>query len=377
MKIDLLYELQYPKPWTTPQWKGEHKVFWNSLSQIELADKLGFDTVWLVEHHAREERSHSAAPEIFLGAVAMKTKDIRLGHGVVLLPHPFNHPIRVAERIAVLDLLSNGRVEFGSGRSTRFEQETFRIKYEDSRGMWAEAMEAIPQMWMKEKFSYKGKYLDIPERNIVPKPMQDPHPPLWMAASNDDSYPIAASIGVGTLGLTILLPLDRLEQRIRTYKKDVKDAKPVGAYVNDRHGAYTLVMCADSKEKARHAGAYDSVAWWLTHAVLATTIWEGQQSTNKMFGDYPLLQSYHEGKVGVEAFDDAEMVIIGNPDEVIRKMEAYEKIGIDHILCDVDFGHMKHEDIMHSIELLGQYIIPYFKKKGTMNVTGPGSKAAR
>ena len=202
--------------------------------------------------------------------------------------------------------------------------------------------------------------------------MQQPHPPMWMAASNDDSYPIAAEMGLGALGLTILLPLERLEQRIRTYKKGIVNAKPAGGMVNDKTGAYTLVMCADSREQAREAGAYDSVVWWLTHAVLATTIWEGAQSTEKMFGDFPLLQRFHEGKVGIEAFDEADMVLIGNPDEVIRKMEAYERIGVDHVLCDVDFGHLKHEDIMRSIELLGKYVIPYFKKKGTSVVAATG-----
>ncbi|MBM4405509.1 MAG: LLM class flavin-dependent oxidoreductase [Chloroflexi bacterium] len=370
MKIDLLYELQMPKPWPKPQSRGEYQVYRKSMAQIELADKLGFDTVWLVEHHFREERSHSSAPEIFLGAVAQRTQNIRLGHGVVLLPYPFNHPVRVAERAAVLDLLSNGRVEFGTGRSTRFEQEGFRIKYEESRAMWKEAMEIIPQMWMKERFSHKGQYFDIPERNVVPKPLQEPHPPLWMAASNDESYPIAAEIGVGALGLTILLPLDRLEQRINVYRRGIKNAKPVGAMINDKVGAYTLVMCADSAAKAREAGAYEAVAWWLTHAVLATTAWEGMQSTNKMFGDFPLLQKYHEGKVGVEAFDHEDMVVIGDPDHVIRKMESYAKTGVDHILCDVDFGHMKHEDIIHSIELLGKYVIPHFKRKGISTTIG-------
>ena len=373
MKIDLLYELQVPKPWTTPQYVGEQRVFMHSLDQIERADALGFDTVWMVEHHMREERSHCSAPEVFLGAVSQRTNNIRLGHGVVLLPFPFNHPVRVAERVAVLDLISNGRVEFGTGRSTRFEQEGFLIEYGQTRGMWREALEIIPKMWMQERFSHKGEYFEVPERNVVPKPVQQPHPPMWMAASNDDSYPIAAELGLGALGLTILLPLERLEQRIRTYKKGIVNAKPAGAMVNDKNGAYTLVMCADSREQAREAGAYDSVVWWLTHAVLATTIWEGTQSTEKMFGDFPLLQRFHEGKVGVEAFDEADMVLIGTPDDVIRKMEAYERIGVDHVLCDVDFGHLKHEDIMRSIELLGKYVIPYFKKKGTPVVAGAGA----
>ena len=372
MKIDLLYELQMPKPWQTPQSKGEYDVYWKSLFQIDLADKLGFDTVWMVEHHFREERSHCAAPELFLAAVAQRTENIRLGHGVALLPHPFNHPIRVAERIAVLDILSNGRVEFGTGRSTPFEQEGFLIKKEETREMWRESLEVIPQMWSKERFSYKGKFFEMPERNVLPKPIQIPHPPIWMAASNDDSYPIAAELGIGTLGLTILLSVERLEERIRSYRKHLKKAKPVGAVINDKAGAYTLVMCAESKEKAREAGAYEAVGWWLTHAVLATSAFESPEYNAKMFKDYPLLQRYIDKKVGVDAFDNEDMVLVGTPDDLIKKIETYEQAGVDHILCDVDFGYLKHEDVMRSIELIGKYVVPHFKKKGKdVSVTTP------
>ena len=113
MRIDLLYELQNPGPQHA---RSEYDVYWQAVEQIELADKMGFGAVWAVEHHFLTEFAHSTAPEVFLSAVAQRTQRIRIGHGVVLLPYPFNHPIRVAERIAALDILSNGRVEFGTGR---------------------------------------------------------------------------------------------------------------------------------------------------------------------------------------------------------------------------------------------------------------------
>src|SRR5881409_2051594 len=171
MKFGIFYEHQLPRPWEAD---SELRLFQNALDQVELADRLGIDYAWEVEHHFLEEFSHSSAPEVFLAACAMRTERIRLGHGVVLLPHPFNHPIRVAERVAALDILSNGRVEFGTGRSGPYEQGGFGVPVEDSRAMWQESLEIIPKIWTSERFSWDGRYVQIPERVILPKPVQQP-----------------------------------------------------------------------------------------------------------------------------------------------------------------------------------------------------------
>src|SRR3954463_6500518 len=169
------------KPWDENE---EYNTYHEALDQIELADKVGFDYVWEVEHHFLTEYSHSSAPEVFFGAISQRTQRIRLGHGVVLLPHRYNHPVRVAERAAVLDILSNGRVELGTGRSiTEQELGGFLIDPDETIGQWEESVRAIPQMWMKDKVSFDGKYLQMPERSVLPKPIQKPHPPLWHAAT--------------------------------------------------------------------------------------------------------------------------------------------------------------------------------------------------
>ncbi len=363
MKIDLLYELQMPKPWAKPQHLGEYEVYWQAMEQIELADRVGFDTVWLVEHHFRVERSHSAAPEIFLGAVAQRTKNIRLGHGVVLLPYAFNHPIRVAERAAVLDILSNGRVEFGTGRSTLFEQEGFRVDPAQTRDMWREALEIIPKMWMNETFSHKGRYFDIPERNILPKPLQQPHPPLWMAATNEESFPLAGDLGLGALGLTILVPLEVVAERVATYRKHIAKANLVGAFVNNQIGAYTMVHCAESKRQAIANGFYDAVYWWFDRSIELRAAWDRGDKHSPVFKKYPMLLKYFSKEIGPEGFDQADMVIGGDPDEVIRKIERHEEAGLDHILCQMQVGYISHQEILRSIELFGKYVIPHFKAK--------------
>ncbi|MFQ5668411.1 MAG: LLM class flavin-dependent oxidoreductase, partial [Candidatus Binatia bacterium] len=203
MKIDLLYEMEMLKPW---QARSEYECYWQALAQAEVADAMGFDTFWEVEHHFLNEFSHSSAPEVFLAVVAARTQRMRIGHGVTLLPYPFNHPIRVAERAAALDIMSNGRLEFGTGRSSLFEQQAFGIKFEESRLMWQEALEVIPRMWTQDPFpAYEGKHFTIPERSILPKPIQTPHPPLWLAATTPESGAVAGRRGIGVLGVTVVL----------------------------------------------------------------------------------------------------------------------------------------------------------------------------
>ena len=176
MKISLLYELTNPKPWHE---RSEYDVWHQALEQVELADRLGYHCVWAVEHHFLTELSACSVPEIFLTACAARTKNIRIGHGVVLLPGPFNSPIRVAERAAGLDIVSKGRLEFGTGRATSLiEMDGFHVDPEETRSMAAEALEMIPRMWTQEVFSHEGPHFSVPEREIIPKPIQKPHPPI-------------------------------------------------------------------------------------------------------------------------------------------------------------------------------------------------------
>src|SRR6201982_2991456 len=179
MKFGIFYELQLPRPWKP---EGEHKLYHDALTQLEVADRCGYDYAWVVEHHFLEEYLHCPAPEVFLGAASQRTKNIRLGHGIIQLTT--SHPARVAERVAVLDLLSNGRVEFGMGESASItELEPFGRDMETKKEGFEGAVRAIFPMFRDAGSEHHGKYFDIPLRNVVPKPLQKPHPPLWMACS--------------------------------------------------------------------------------------------------------------------------------------------------------------------------------------------------
>ena len=208
MKFDLLYELQMPKPHDE---RSEYRCYHEALEQIELADRLGFDTVWEVEHHFLTEFAHSSAPEVFLAAVvaAHQAHPHRPRRRAAAVTSS-TIPIRVAERVAALDLLSDGRVEFGTGRSSQYEQAGFEIDTEQSRDMWQESLEIIPRMWTEDPFEYHGRFVTIPPRSILPKPLQKPHPPIWMAATSPQSWEIAGRNGIGILGLTIFVSVPQL-----------------------------------------------------------------------------------------------------------------------------------------------------------------------
>ncbi|MBT6970914.1 MAG: LLM class flavin-dependent oxidoreductase, partial [Actinobacteria bacterium] len=198
MKFGFFYEHQLPRPWNDGD---EHRLFKDALDQIELADRLGYDYIWEVEHHFLEEYSHSSAPEVFLAAASQRTKQIRLGHGIVLLPGQYNHTARVVERLNTLDILSDGRVDFGTGESSSTaELEAFSVERETKRDQWLDHIEAATAMMVEEPFAgWDGPWLKMPPRNILPKPFQKPHPPLWVACSQRETIQLAAQKGVGAL----------------------------------------------------------------------------------------------------------------------------------------------------------------------------------
>ncbi|HEX6419796.1 MAG TPA: LLM class flavin-dependent oxidoreductase, partial [Acidimicrobiales bacterium] len=205
MKFGIFYEHQLPRPWGEDD---EHKLYKDALDQIELADRLGFDYVWEVEHHFLEEYSHSSAPEVFLGAASQRTSRIRIGHGIVQLPVNFNHTARIAERIATLDLVSDGRVEFGTGEaSSEAELGGFGIDRATKRDQWTETLDAVTRMFVESPFAgYDGEYLKMPVREVVPKTLQKPHPPLWVACSRRQTIHLAATKGIGALSFSFVEP---------------------------------------------------------------------------------------------------------------------------------------------------------------------------
>lgn len=372
MKLDLLYEFQpaiapLARPHPHGQREAEQQTYDEAIRQIQLADRLGFETVWCVEHHFRNGRSACPTPEAVLGGLALSTSNIRLGFGVVLMPFGFQHPARVAEKVATVDILSHGRVEWGTGRSTPMEQAAFGVPADDrSRDHWREAVAIVVKMWEQERFSYESPLLSFPERVQTPKPFQDPHPPCWLAASGEQSAANAGRLGLGLLSFALLQPVENMAGHIRVYRDaQAEGVQPLTGVRNDRVGAYTLVHCCDDFEEAKGYGLWDSVRWWYRHLAEFTLEWEFPNlPAEEKDAIFPLLKPQVEGKTDINRYQEEDMIICGTPEMCLEKILRYEEAGVDQLLCYVQFGTLPHEKVMHCLELLGTQVIPELEKRG-------------
>ena len=367
MKLDLLYEVDAPKPWGRPhpwgQRERERRAYYEAIDQIKLADKLGFHTIWAVEHHFREGRSHCPAPEVLLGALSQITERIRLGFGVTLAPFGFTHPARIAEKVATLDILARGRVEWGTGRSTPMEQTAFHVDREKSRDQWREAIEIVCGMWREERFSWNSPTFEFPERVVTPKPYQDPHPPCWMAATSDGSCEVAGENALGMLSFAIMQPLERMAQQIAGYRKAQERAKPLTDVSTNKVAAYTLVHCADTMAQAEANEIWKSVAWWYQHLAQFTLEWELPHLTKaEQDATFPLMKPLLDGNIPIQHFHDADMIVVGDAQRCLEKMKHYADLGVDQLICYVQFGYHPHESVMRTIEILGKEVLPEIEK---------------
>jgi alkanesulfonate monooxygenase SsuD/methylene tetrahydromethanopterin reductase-like flavin-dependent oxidoreductase (luciferase family) len=392
MKLDMLYELQAPKPWGKPhpygQREAEQKAYFDAIEQVKLADKLGYGTIWFVEHHFREGRSHCPAPEVVIGALSQVTENVRLGFGVTLTPHPFRSPILNAERIATADIVTRGRIEWGTGRSTNLEKVAFGVRDEDSRAQWKEAIEIIVKAWESERLAVETPFFKFPAlprgewepaRVITPKPYQDPHPPCWVAATSDESVELAAKYGLGVLSVTIQNEVDTCARRIERYRQMIAsgDVTPITRVTTHKFAPYTLVHCATSMADAETYDIWSSVAWWYTHIIDFAIEWElPPMSDEELTKHFPNLEPARNGTFDPRVFSDQDMIIIGDADECLEKLERYQRIGCDAVLCYMQFGQIPHEKIMTSIELLGTKVIPKLQKETRVFAAGaPGAAA--
>jgi alkanesulfonate monooxygenase SsuD/methylene tetrahydromethanopterin reductase-like flavin-dependent oxidoreductase (luciferase family) len=379
MKLDLLYEIDVPKPWPDKphpygQREAEQKAYRDALEQIALADTLGFNGVWLVEHHFREGRSHCPSSEVVLGALSQITSNLRLGFGVTLTPFGFIHPARIAEKVATVDVLSGGRVEWGTGRSTPMEQIAFGVDRERSRADWQEAIEIVVKMWEDEYFEYESERFSFPRRMVTPKPFQDPHPPAWMAATSEGSSAVAGKLGMGLLSFSIMQPIEKMGEHIKQYRAAAEDPTPITRVTTNQVSAYTLVHCVDDEAQLAENRLIDSVWWWYQHLAEFTLQWEfphfSQEEKDRIF---PLLKKHSEGKFDPQGFIDADMIVVGDPNRCLEKMRRYADLGVDRLLCYVQFGYLPHESVVHTIELLGKHVIPELEKAGIETTLRPAS----
>ncbi|HVH06480.1 MAG TPA: LLM class flavin-dependent oxidoreductase [Myxococcota bacterium] len=352
MKFGVFYEHQLPRPWHEGD---ELRLFQEALDQVELADRLGIDYAWEVEHHFLEEYSHSAAPEVFLAACSQRTRRIRLGHGIVLTPPGYSAPARIASRIATLDLVSNGRVDFGTGESSsRMELEGYGIDPREKRAMWREATEQICNMLAMDPYpGFEGKYFRMPCRNVVPKPVQKPHPPLWLACSNRDTIHLAAQLGVGALTFAFVDPAEARHWVTDYYETFKRECVPIGHTVNPNIAMVTGFSVHEDEQTAIDRGleGFRFFGFALGHHYIfgaqkpgRTDIWHQFQQVGTMAPDM--------GRRG-----------IGTPAQLRAHLAAFEESGVDQVIFIQQAGRNRHDHICASLELFGGSVMPEFHER--------------
>ncbi len=362
MKFGTFYEHQLPRPWKEGD---ELRLFQEALDQVELADKLGLDYVWEVEHHFLEEYSHSSAPEVFLAACSQRTKNIRLGHGIKLMPPNYNHPARVAEAIANLDLVSNGRVEFGTGESSSLaELGGFNIPVNLKREQWQEALEQTCNMMVMDPYpGFEGKHFSMPCRNILPKPVQRPHPPLWVACSNRETIKLAAKLGIGALTFAFVDP-EEAKMWVDDYYKILKnECTPIGHSINPNIAMVTSFGCHKNHDEAvkRMKEGFQFFSYGLGHHYIfginkpgRTNIWEEFQK-NKV-------KTQGRSTIHQKTDSDIDTPGIGTPEELSNHLRKFEKAGVDQVTFIQQGGRNKHEHICEALELFASDVMPEFKE---------------
>jgi alkanesulfonate monooxygenase SsuD/methylene tetrahydromethanopterin reductase-like flavin-dependent oxidoreductase (luciferase family) len=356
MRFGIFYEHQLPRPWAAD---SELRLFQEALDQVELADRLGIDSAWEVEHHFLEEYSHSSAPEVFLAAASQRTKRIRLGHGIVLMPPNYNHPARVAERIASLDLVSAGRVDWGTGESaSRAELEGFGVDPAERRAMWREAVEQTANMLVMDPYpGYRGRYFSMPTRNVLPKPVQKPHPPLWVACSNRETIKLAAQLGMGALTFAFIDPAEAKHWVDDYYETFKRECVPIGHAVNPNIAMVTGFSCHPDADEARRRGndgfrffqfALGHYYAFGRHTPGRTNIW------NKYIAVRDAL--------GTELFGGGAGCI-GTPDQLRATLTTFEAVGVDQTIFIQQGGKNRHDDICESLELFSSAVMPEFRER--------------
>ncbi len=372
MKFSIIYEAQM----VDTSRENEARCFHEIVEQAVLAEEMGFDTVWAVEHTALTQYAHMSAPETFLAFLAGKTTRLGIGHGVVCLPPAMNHPVKVAERIATLDILSNGRVHFGMGKGgTQQEAGTFGYDLAALQPMIDESMYLIPKIMVEDEIEHDGEYIRIPRRPIHPKPYQDPHPPLYMACTRADALTTAGARGIGALVLGFAGP-DDIASKNAIYRAAWANRKAedqVGFRPTEHLAALCPALVLDDREKARRIGLrgqrffVESLGYWYQGGPRPTV--------ENLSGDEQAAILQQE-KAAVVAYLSEEKITIGSEhtgayeevqdaygtaEDCIRYVQRLFDAGADEILFLFQMGAVPHEAIMETIRNIGTYVIPHFK----------------
>jgi alkanesulfonate monooxygenase SsuD/methylene tetrahydromethanopterin reductase-like flavin-dependent oxidoreductase (luciferase family) len=375
MKFSIIIEGQLSDP--TPE--RERQTIRDNITQCVYAEEVGFDRIWAVEHHALKWFSHMSAPEVFLSAVAARTSRIRIGHGVVCMPFGYSHPIRVAERAAMLDIISNGRLDLGGGRGGSLQEMSLvGVNPDDSYPQLEEALKVIGRAWREDTFEYHSDRLNVasPPENaphtILPRPVQMPHPPLYMACTRADTVRRAASYGVGALAFGFGGPEDVRRQR-EMYDESranrTEDTLVSPGVTNDEFVALCPTLTLDDHDEAIRLGARgqrffgESITHWIV---------PGRPAPAQDMENDDNVKIMTERRADALRIEDPDLRTVtaanfniehayGNADRAIEYVKELEAAGADEIMCMISMGTIPHEINMETIRQWGQNVIPHFR----------------
>jgi alkanesulfonate monooxygenase SsuD/methylene tetrahydromethanopterin reductase-like flavin-dependent oxidoreductase (luciferase family) len=388
MILDIFSELRAARP---ARDVDARLLFELAIEQARLADALGFGCWWAVEHHTDPVFSFSSAPDLVRTAIARHTRRIRRGTSGILSPFEINHPVRIAERGALVDVLSNGRLELGLARSGGAEWETFGVDPDRTRDQLREAQHVIPRIWTGHAFKWEGELLRVPERDFVPKPLQKPHPPLWQTVSNPQSCEIAGELGVGMLGSCVFVPVDRIRPQLDDYERGLARCRPAGEFVNDQRAMFTIVHCTRTKREAIESRAGEAALWFMNvaprvfrtprdgwvnlirgaigHGAAAYPMLDSPEappSAEDLNDPVPAIALLNRQRAGqvldpeevYEVLDPIDTVVIGDVETCRRKLRRIAGQGLDRLMCLMQFGPLPHAAAMGSIRLVGEELVP-------------------
>jgi alkanesulfonate monooxygenase SsuD/methylene tetrahydromethanopterin reductase-like flavin-dependent oxidoreductase (luciferase family) len=350
VRFGVFYELQLPKPWDEG---AEHRLVQEAIEQVILADKLGIDHAWAVEHHFLDEYSHCSASDVFLTALAAKTERIRVGFGIRQVIPKYNHPARTAEAVAMLDLISSGRVEFGIGESaTRMELGGFHIRGKEKRELALEAAEQIANMMVMEPYpGFEGVGFSMPARNVVPKPLQKPHPPMWMACTNRHTIETAARNGLGALAFSFVDP-DEAKHWADAYYSIIRsdECVPLTHRVNANIAMVAPFSLHPDRDEAVERGIHGFR--FFNYAMGALVQQDNVPGRTRLWEDYV---AQAKAKPLTRRAPG-----IGTPAEFGDLVRAYEEVGVDQVIFLQQGGMNRHEHICESLELFASEVLPEF-----------------
>jgi natural product biosynthesis luciferase-like monooxygenase protein len=341
-----------------PRVKSVSQYFSDILHVAQRAEELGYDSFWISEHHFTNYGGILPRPQILLAALAQRTRTIRLGTAVSLVP--FDSPVRLAEDFGLIDVLSGGRLEFGVGRGLfGFEYDGLGVQQDESRVRLEEGIEVIRAAWQSEHLTYAGRFTNVDNITILPRPLQKPHPPLYVAAVSPESYDWAARDGHSILQVLYFAPIERTAEQVARYRTLLE---------RNRHDPSKKMVVAISPTHvaARSESAKREAAEPLMNYVGMVAGLLPTETKSEQYRAYTKLQPAMK-KLTYDVLYSERPTVIGDPDQVIRRIENMNRVvGIDEFVSFVNFGGMEHELTLKSMALFAEQVIPHFRSRGEL-----------